>query len=73
MNEFLNSLYNSVGSEVSGYHNGVAFLGTITSTRAKYGTDIQVTVVDGINTYLIDGTTLAEDGNASYSNLCVYL
>lgn len=72
MNEFLNSLYNSVGSEVSGYHNEVAFLGTITDTRVKYGTDIQVTVVDGTNTYLIDGTTLAGAYDACYSNLHIY-
>ena len=72
MNNFLSTLYTSIGSEVSGRHNGVPFLGTITSTRVKYGTDIQVTVVDGTNTYLIDGSTLAEGGNASYTNLHVY-
>jgi hypothetical protein len=72
MTNFFNALYSAIGCPVSGSYNGVPFLGTITNTRAKYGTDIQVTVVDGTNTYLIDGTTLAEGSNASYTNLHVY-
>jgi hypothetical protein len=72
MNTFMNALWNAVGSQVSGSWNQEPFLGTITSTRAKYGTDIQVTVEDGDKVYLIDGTTLYEGGNRSYSNLHVY-
>ena len=42
MNEFMNALYNAVGCEVSGFYDGVPFLGTITETRVKYGNDIRV-------------------------------
>ena len=72
MNDFMNSLYNAVGSEVSGVYDGVAFLGTITETRVKYGTDVRVTVVDGSNTYLINGTELMAGDVGLYKNLHVY-
>jgi hypothetical protein len=72
MNSFMNNLYNAIGSEVSGYHNGNAFLGTITYTRAKYGTDISVHVEDDENIYVIDGTALYEGEGGGYENLHVY-
>lgn len=72
MNEFMNSLYNSIGSEVSGFYDGVPFLGTITETRVKYGHDISVTVVDGSATYLIKGTELLAGDAGLYKNLHVY-
>ena len=72
MNEFMNALYNAVGSEVSGYYDGVPFLGTITETRAKYGQDIRVTVVDGNTTYLIDGTEMLAGDAGLFKNLHVY-
>jgi hypothetical protein len=72
MDDFMNSLYNAVGSEVSGVYDGVAFLGTITETRVKYGTDVRVTVVDGSNTYLINGTELMAGDVGLYKNLHVY-
>ena len=72
MNDFMNALYNAVGCEVSGFHDGVPFLGTITETRAKYGKDIRVTVVDGNSTYLIDGTELMAGDAGLYKNLHVY-
>jgi len=73
-NEFYNNLYKAVGSEVSGSYMGVPFLGNITSTRMKYGNEIQVSVEDTITdeTYLIDGDTLLEGGNGLYTNLHVY-
>jgi hypothetical protein len=72
MNDFMNSLYNAVGSEVSGYYDGVPFLGTITETRAKYGKDIQISVVEGNKIYLIDGTELMAGDAGLYKNLHVY-
>ena len=72
MDDFMNSLYNAVGSEVSGVYDGAAFLGTITETRVKYGTDVRVTVVDGSNTYLINGTELMAGDVGLYKNLHVY-
>lgn len=72
MNEFMNNLYNAVGKEVSGFWNKEAFLGTIMSTRVKYGTEIQVTVEDGDNIYIIDGSVLYKGGDLNYSNLHVY-
>lgn len=74
MNSFMNNLYGAIGSEVSGYHNGSgsAFLGTITYTRAKYGTDISVHVEDGKNIYVIDGSALYEGEGGGYENLHVY-
>lgn len=72
MKEFMNNLYGAIGSEVSGYHHGKPFLGTITYTRAKYGTDISVHVEDDTDIYVIDGTVLAEGGNDVYTNLYVY-
>ena len=72
MNTFMNELYNAVGKEVSGYYNGKAFLGKIVSTRVKYGTDIGITVEDGNDIYIIDGTTMLNGGDITYSNLHVY-
>lgn len=72
MNEFMNALYNAVGSEVSGYYDGVPFLGTITETRAKYGQDIRVTVVEGDKTFLIDGTEMMAGDAGLFKNLHVY-
>ena len=73
-NEFFNNLYKAIGSEVSGSYMGTPFLGNITSTRMKYGNEIQVSVEDTITdeTYLIDGDTLLEGGNGLYTNLHVY-
>ncbi len=73
-NEFMNNLYKAIGSEVSGSYMGTPFLGNITSTRMKYGNEIQVSVEDTITdeTYLIDGDTLLEGGNGLYTNLNIY-
>ena len=73
-NEFYNNLYKAIGSEVSGTYKGTPFLGNITSTRMKYGNEVQVSVEDTITdeTYLIDGDTLLEGGNGLYTNLHVY-
>ena len=76
-NEFYNNLYKAIGSEVSGSYMGTPFLGKITSTRMKYGNNVQVSVqdvdysLDG-ETYLIDGDTLLEGGNGLYTNLHIY-
>jgi len=73
-NEFFNNLYKAIGSEVSGSYMGTPFLGNITSTRMKYGNNIQVSVQDDLNneTYLIDGDTLLEGENGLYTNLNIY-
>lgn len=72
MNEFMNNLYNAVGSEVSGYHHDRAFHGVITHTRAKYGNDISVHVTDETDIYVIDGTELFAGEGSAYKNLHVY-
>jgi hypothetical protein len=72
MNEFMNALYNAVGCEVTGFYDGVPFLGTITETRAKYGKDIQITVVEGNKTFLIDGTDILAVDAGLYKYLHVY-
>ena len=73
-NEFFNNLYKAIGSEVSGTYNGMPFLGSITSTRMKYGNDVEVVVEDTVadETYIINGNTLLEGGNGLYTNLHVY-
>ena len=74
-NEFFNNLYKAIGSEVSGSYMGTPFLGNITSTRMKYGNNIQVHVQDSTfadETYLIDGDTLLEGENGLYTNLNIY-
>ena len=73
-NEFFNNLYKAIGSEVSGSYMGTPFLGNITSTRMKYGNNVQVSVQDDLNneTYLIDGDTLLEGENGLYTNLNIY-
>ncbi len=48
---FMNSLWNCGDVVVPG-------LGTIVSTRAKYGTDIEAMLLDNGNIRLIDGTEL---------------
>lgn len=71
MNEFMNALYNAVGSDISGYRNdGVAFLGKIIRRRAKAGNDISLTVFDpDLNEEFI---ILASDVFAGVRNLHVY-
>jgi len=51
LKSFMNSLWNCTDVVVPG-------LGTIVSTRAKYGTDIQATLLDNGDISLIDGTEL---------------
>ncbi len=51
LKSFMNSLWNCTDVVVPD-------LGTIVSTRAKYGTDIQATLLDNGNISLIDGTEL---------------
>ena len=72
MNEFMNALYNAIGCEVTGFYDGVPFLGTITETRAKYGKDIQITVVEGNKTFLIDGSEILAGDVGLYKYLHVY-
>jgi hypothetical protein len=48
---FMNSLWNCTDVVVPG-------LGTIVSTRAKYGTDIEAMLLDNGTIRLIDGTEL---------------
>jgi hypothetical protein len=55
-------------------YKGMKFAGLVTSIRAKYGNDIQLTVEDALySTYLIDGSTLYNRGNGTYENLEVQL
>lgn len=72
MNDYMNNVYGATGSQVSGYANGVPFLGTITGTRIKMGGSIQVVVEDNTETYIIDATTLMNGMDATYNNLHVY-
>jgi hypothetical protein len=69
---FMNTLYNAIGAEVTGAYRGVPFHGVIVDTRAKSGTDIQVTVEDGDEWYVMDASVLMVGESASYSNLRVY-
>ena len=73
MNNFMNAIYEAIDKEVSGFHNDVAFIGTITRTRVKYGNDISVSVEDGENIWIIDGTALMCGEGGGYTNLHVYL
>ena len=72
MNSFMNAIWNAVGSEVSGSYKDVPFLGTITTTRAKYGTDIEVAVTVPGDLYLIDASALYEGSGGVFSNLQVF-
>jgi len=73
-NDFMNNLYKAIGSEVSGSYNSMPFLGSITSTRMKYGNDVEVVVEDMVTDemYIINGNTLLEGGNGLYTNLNIY-
>ena len=75
MNEFFNSILNSNWEHslrVAGMYKGMKFAGLVTSIRAKYGNDIQLTVEDDLHSiYVIDGSTLYERGNGTYENLQV--
>jgi hypothetical protein len=44
MNDFMNSLWNATGSTVTGYDNGLPFIGKIASVRSKAGNDLSVMV-----------------------------
>ena len=68
---FMIMVYNAIGAEVTGAYRGVPFKGVIVDTRAKSGTDIQVTVEGGDEWYVIDASVLMAGKSASYSNLRV--
>ena len=68
---FMNMVYNAIGAEVTGAYRCVPFKGVIVDTRAKSGTDIQVTVEGGDEWYVIDASVLMAGESASYSNLRV--
>jgi hypothetical protein len=68
---FMSMVYNAIGAEVTGAYRGVPFKGVIVDTRAKSGTDIQVTVEGGDEWYVIDASVLMAGKSASYSNLRV--
>ena len=70
---FMEAVYGAVGTEVSGWCRGTEFLGEIISTRVKYGGEVQVTVQDGDEYHIIDGSTLLEGGDSTFSNLHIYL
>jgi hypothetical protein len=73
INNFMNTIYNAIGTEVSGYYKDTPFLGKIISTRAKYGNDIQVTVEDDDGRwFLIDATEILSGDTGVYTNLHVY-
>ena len=67
----MSMVYNAIGAEVTGAYRGVPFKGVIVDTRAKSGTDIQVTVEGGDEWYVIDASVLMAGKSASYSNLRV--
>ena len=68
---FMSMVYNAIGAEVTGAYRGIPFKGVIVDTRAKSGTDIQVTVEGGDEWYVIDASVLMAGESASYSNLRV--
>jgi hypothetical protein len=70
---FMEAVYGAVGTEVSGWWCGTEFLGEIISTRVKYGGEVQVTVQDGDDYYMIDGSTLLEGSDSTFYNLHIYL
>ena len=72
MNTFMDKLYTSIGTKVSGSHCGIPFTGTITSTRAKYGEDIGVTIQDENNIWLLNGSQLMAGEGGGYTNLKVH-
>ena len=51
---FMEAVWSAAGKEVTGNYWGTPFLGTITSVRAKYGTDLEVTVEADGEMHLID-------------------
>jgi|APSaa5957512493_1039668.scaffolds.fasta_scaffold46569_2 hypothetical protein len=78
MKDFMNKLWTAKGSAVTGEHNGRMFGGKILSTRAKFGTDIEVRVAanfdDNFETrnLLIDGTDLFHGDAGVFTNLKVH-
>jgi len=70
---FMEAVWSAAGKEVTGNYWGTPFLGTITSVRAKYGTDLEVTVEADGEMHLIDASTLYDGGNGVYENLHIYL
>lgn len=65
MHLFMNEIYqNGIGKQVQGTHNDNPFIGKITSVRAKYGSDLSLTIEkeDG-ETFLLNATTLYKGGD----------
>jgi hypothetical protein len=43
-NSFMNAIWNATGSTVTGYDNGLPFIGKISSVRTMAGVDLRVMV-----------------------------
>jgi hypothetical protein len=80
MNSFMNALWGSEGSMITGKVDGVPFLGYISDVRVKYGNDLGVTISYdqesvkdvGYGSDIIDGSEIYNGGNYKFSDLHVY-
>ena len=80
MNSFMNALWNSAGSVVTGKRDGIPFLAYVSDVRVKYGTDLGVAIrYDnestkdiGYATDILDGSALYNGSDSRFSNLHVY-
>jgi hypothetical protein len=80
MNDFMNSLWGSEGSMITGKVDGIPFLGYVSNVRCKYGQDLQVTISYdedsvkdvGYCSDIIDGSEIYNGGNYKFSNLHIY-
>ena len=73
MNDFMNALYNAIGSEVTGFYDGLAFQGRIESVRAKAGNDLSVAVrTTDDDLLLLSGEDLYNGSGKLTANLHVY-
>lgn len=75
MRLFMNEIYqNGVGKQVQGIHNDEPFIGKIVSVRAKYGSDLSLTIEqENGKTFLLNATALYNGGDTVNKHLCVYL
>lgn len=80
MNSFMNVLWGSEGSVVTGNRDGVPFLAYISNVRVKYGKDLGVTISYdkesakdiGYCSDILDGSALYNGSDSRFSNLHVY-
>lgn len=59
---FQNQIWNGVGSTVTGFRNGLPFVGRMTGIRARAGTDLQMAISTEHESFLMSSQEFERTG-----------